>query len=280
MPDSEYLKPDINIKPLGSFRTAVSGTSLVPTGKNTAWVASLNRDTMTMYDISGKNIRSVTVEKGARIWDIEVKQAGDLIVCNTDEKVRLVRVNGVVTNLIDTAPYTPWGVCLNEREEIVVCMVGQGDENHMAVYSPDGKKQVRRIVVKDDKGRQLLIDPYRVVVNGEYISVMNRMSNVVTFDADGKVRWVYDGSQTEAGLLYASGMCIDKYRNLLISDYVNRCVHYVDREGGLIQILLTRDQHGIEMPFGIGVNNETGGVWVGGELGLAREVWIFIYLQI
>ena len=278
MPESEYLKPDIDIKPLGSFRTDAICKSVVPTGKDAAWVAKLASDTMTMFDITGKTIRSVTAKKKVNILGLAVQQSGDVIVCNTDKKVILVTVNDVVTDLIDTAPYTPQGVCLNEREEIVVCMSGKDDRNHVAVYSPDGKKQVRRIVVKDDKGRQLLIDPYRVVVNGEYISVMNRMSNVVTFDADGKVRWVYDGSQTKVSKLNATGMCVDKYRNLLISDWINGCVHYVNREGVLIQILLTRAQHGIGWPCGIGVDDETGTLWVGG--GYAdKQVWIFRYLK-
>ena len=109
----------------------------------------------------------------------------------------------------------------------------------------------------------MLTNPTCIVANGECISVMNLRSNVVTCDEDGKVRWVYDGSQTEAGRFDAMGMCIDKFHNLLISDHKNQCVHYVDREGGLIQILLTRDKHGIKQPWGIGVDNETGKVWIG-----------------
>ena len=61
-------------------------------------------------------------------------------------------------------------------------------------------------------------------------------------------------------------LCVDKFCNLLISDWGRQCVHYVDREGVLIQLLLTREQHGIEYPFGIGVDNETGKVWVGNDI--------------
>ena len=143
-----------------------------------------------------------------------------------------------------------------------MCMSGHGDRNHMAVYSADGKSKVRDIVVKNYKGKQLLTDPYRVVINGENISVLNYGSNVVTSGQDGKVRWVYDGSQAKHGKLVAVGMCIDKFYNLLISDYDNSRVHYVDREGVLIQILLTGEQHGVECPWGIGVDDEAGRLWV------------------
>ena len=129
------------------------------------------------------------------------------------------------------------------------------------------------------KGKQLLPEPTRVVMNGDFFSVLNYVSNVVTCDEDGKVRWVYDGSHTEAGEFMAMGICIDKFRNLLISDRDNHCVHYVDREGSLVQILLTREQHGIDYPMGIGVDDDTGTVWFGGGVGLDRKVGIFRYLQ-
>ena len=278
IPKSKDLKSMIAIKLLGSFRTEVFASSVVPTGKGTVWVANLHSDTMKMYDNTGKSIRSVTVTKAAGILDLAVKQSGNIVVCNDDYKVRLVTVNDMVNSLIDTEPFIPQGICLTEREEIVVCMAGQGDENRVAVYSPDGKKLVRKIVVKDDKGTQLLTDPKRVVMNGEYISVMNHMSNVVTCDEDGKVTWVYDGSQTKVGKLYATGMCVDKFCNLLISDMKNDCVHFVDREGGLIKILLTNKQHRIWAPKGIGVDDETGTVWVG-DRNINSKVWMFGYEQ-
>ena len=278
MPDSDYLKPDIDIKPLGSFHTDAMCTSVVPSGKDTAWVANWNSDTMQMYGIKGKRIRSVTMTKGARIMDIALKQSGDVIVCNTDSRVRLVTVDGTITTMIDVSPYTPQGVCLNEEEEIVLCMAGRRDGNHVAVYSPDGKERVREIVVIGEQGKDMLTNPRRVVMNGECIAVMNYNSNVVACDEYGKIRWVYDGSQAQSGKLFAWGMCVDKFCNLLISDWRNGCVHYVNRAGGLIQTLLTKDQHGIEKPRGIGVGDETGTIWVGGGR-FEKKVWIFKYLQ-
>ena len=256
------MKPITDIKVINAFEAEILGTSVIPSGKGTAWISSEGIDTMYMYDDRGRKVKSVTARKGSGIWDIAVNRSGDIIVCNEDNKVRLVTVKGKVSTLIDTDPFLPQGVCQTEREEIVVCMAGQGDRNHVSVYSPDGERKVRDIVVKDTKGKQLLNDPYRVVKNGEDISVLNLGSNVMTVGQDGKVRWVYDGSQSKFGNVDALGMCIDKFRNLLISDWNNHCVHYVDTEGGLIQMLLTRDQHGIEMPWGIGVDNETGRVWV------------------
>ena len=268
---SVRIKPgDIKIKNFGSFRTRGVGKSVVPAGKDTAWMADFGNTTLHMYDTEGRHITSVTVTEQGGILDLAVRQQGGVIVCNDDNKVRILTKNGVIRILIDTEPYCPQGVCLSEKGEIAVCMGGRGDENHVVIYSPNGKHKVREIAVKDDQGNQLLINPHGVVITGEYISVMNLDSNVVTFDMVGKVRWVYDGSRTEQVKFCPKGMSRDKFCNLLITDSGNHAIHYVDREGGLIQILRTKDGYGIFNPWGIGVDSETGTAWVGGGSNTVR----------
>ena len=180
--------PFIDVKNVTTFNIEISGTSVIPTGKGTVWVAWTACDIMHMYDDKGKKLKSVTVKKSISIWDIAVKQSGDVIVCNKDNKVRLVTANGETTKLLDTTPFFPRGVCLTEREDIVVCMAGRGDQNHVTIYSPDGKRKVSEIVIKDSKGKQLLTNPHRVVMNGEDISVVNYGSNVVTAGQDGTLK--------------------------------------------------------------------------------------------
>ena len=262
--DLKCEKPLLDIELSDSFCTDISSTSVVPASKDTLWIAGRHSETMHMYDTKGEKIRSITMREQAKILDLAVKQSGDVIVCTSDNKVSLVTVDGAVNTLIDTEPYCPKGVCLTKRTEIAVCMTSR-DGNYLAVFSSDGRKKVRKIIVNDHHGKQILVDPRRVVMNGEYFSVMNFLSNVVTCDEVGKVTWVYDGSKTKFGELFATGICGDKFCNLFISDYRNDCLHYVDREGGLIQILLTRGQPGIKRPIGIGVDDDAveGKVWVG-----------------
>ena len=256
---------------VNSFNIAINGSSVLPAGKDTSWVADGCSDTIHMYDNLGKEVRSMTPKAGAEIWDIAMKRSRDIIVVTKDKTVRLLTANGAMFSLIDTAPFSPQGVCLTEREEIVVCMAGQGEKNHVAVYSSDCEMKIRKIVGKYHKGRQLLIDPYRVVMSGEDISVLNYAFNVVSTSQNGKVRWVYNGAQTGKVQMNAVGICVDKLLNHLISDWSNHCVHYVDRSGDLIQILLTRNQYGIERPWGIGVD-WSGNVWVGS--GVQKKIWV------
>ena len=185
----------IDVKVLHTFDIQIRGSTVLPAGMDTAFMSYEYGDALFMYDYIGGKVKSVIVEKEIGIWDIAVKRSGEVIVCNRDNKVRLVNVNGKVSTLVDTAPFSPQGVCLTDTDEILVCMAEQRDQNHVVVYSCGGKKKVREIVVKDSQGEQMLTDPYRVVINGADISILNHMSNVVTIGKNKKLRWVYGHQQ-------------------------------------------------------------------------------------
>ena len=133
-------EPDVSVKKYDSFPSDIYCASVVPGGDGSAWIANTSTDTMNLYGITGEKVRSVTVEKGAGITDLAVKQSGDIIVCNTDKKVRTLTVDDEVTTLIDTTPFSPKGMFLTEKEEIVLCLTGQ-DANHVIMYSPNGTKK-------------------------------------------------------------------------------------------------------------------------------------------
>ena len=122
----------------------IQGSSIIPTGKGTTWISDLFSNTMYMLDDNCAIVRSVSVPEGIEILDIAVKRSGDVIVSNSDKKVRKVTVNSVVTTLFNTEPFLPQGVCLTEEEKIMVCMSGQDDRNHVAIYSADGKSESNR----------------------------------------------------------------------------------------------------------------------------------------
>ena len=132
----EPTKSIFNIKKLSFFYINHSATSVVPTGKGTAWISSFHSNKIDLYDIRGKRISEITLTEG--VLDLAVKQTGDIIVCNRDNKVRLVTVGGTETILFNTAHYRPQCVCLTKTEEIMVCMANKDNDNHVAVCSPNG----------------------------------------------------------------------------------------------------------------------------------------------
>ncbi|KAK3088158.1 hypothetical protein FSP39_015484 [Pinctada imbricata] len=260
-----------------SFISKIGVSSLTTAGNNMAWVMYHRSPTMYLYNDEGKVVRSVTVKGAGGINDMSITKSGEMIVTCIDRKVRCVSVSGEVSTLIDTAPFSCSGVCLTDEEEIVVCMRGQRDKNHVAIYSPDGRRKVREIRAVNGQGNQLLPSPYRVVLNDLDLYVINTLLNVVCISWKGDVRWVYDGKQAKIKEPFdPSGICVDKYRNLLVSDLQNHCVHYIDRKGGLIQVIMTLEQTGLQMPYGICVDDVTRHVWVGNR---NNDVVIARYLE-
>ena len=259
------------VQKVGSFKSKIDVTAMATAGNNTAWVADYDSDTMYLYDSRGKILRSVTVKKGEYINDVVVKRSGDVVVATTDQKVRMVNKNsffekGKVTILIDTSPFNPYGVCLTDTEQVVVCMRDKENKSrsHVAVYSSDGRRKVSEVRGRGVDNENLFTNPYRVVQIGEDFCVVNRGENVVNVDRTGRVRWVYDGRGANLKKhLDPSGICSDKDRNVLVTDYYNNCVHCLDREGRLIQMILTGRQVGMRDHYSISVDKETGQVWVG-----------------
>ena len=173
-----------------------------------------------------------------------------------------------MATLIDTTPFEASGVCLTGTGQIVVCMRGQQERNHVAVYSPDGKTKMGEIKGRDTKGKQWITDPFRVVQNSQYCCIINFRENLVAIDQSGSQRWVYDGTQAKLSKYFSPhGVCTDHVQNVLVSDTDNQCVHYLETEGRLIQVILTERQIGLAYHWVIDVDDETGQVWVGNSSG-------------
>ncbi|KAK3083556.1 hypothetical protein FSP39_025428 [Pinctada imbricata] len=256
----------VHVQTLQFFCSKIGATSMTTTGNNTVWVMEFSRPLMYLYNDKGKVVRSLTVENSKGINGMTITQSGEMIVSCGDNKVRRVSVKGKiqVSTLIDAAPFGCYGVCVAEKQEIIVCMIDQKGRNHVAVYSPDGRSKLREIRGRDVHGKDLFTYPYRVVQNGYDLCVVNYDRNVVCVDERNNVKWVYDGKQAKLDLpLKSRDICVDKYNNLLVTDNNNHCVHYIDREGGLIQVILTKEQTGLLFHWGICVDDNTGYVWVG-----------------
>ncbi|KAK3098815.1 hypothetical protein FSP39_023332 [Pinctada imbricata] len=259
----------ININKVGSFSSEIDVTSITTAGNNTAWVMFVSSDTMYLYDSSGGMVGSITVKGSNGINCMVITRSGEIIVTCKDRKVRRVSVSGEVSTLIDTSPFEPTGVCLTDSEDVVVCMRDQDEKNnHIAVYSPDTGRKLREIRGMDGQGNQQITVPHRVVSNGKDLYVVNwDPGHVVCVDERGDVGWVYNRKEAKlTGSFDPCGVSVDKYNNLLVTDIHNNCVHYIDREGRLIQIILTREQTGLEGHWGICVDDKTGQVWVGDGL--------------
>ena len=272
-----FDRSNLQVLRMKHFKSKMDVVSITMAGKNRAWIADSDCDTMYLYDDKGKVVKSVAVEEDVCIRDTVVTSTVEITVTNNDKKVRRVAVDGTLTTLIDIAPLNPWGLCLTDIGYIVVCIRGKGDENYLAIYTADGRSKVSEVRGSDAINKRIMTNPYRVIQNGKDFCVVNMDQNIVCVTQGGDLRWIYDGQS--AGLkapFFPRGLCCDKYHNLLVSDFRNNCVHYIDGEGQLIQVMLTGDQLGLKRHWGIGVDDETDQVWVGN---LGNDVVIAKYIK-
>ena len=212
--------------------------------------------------------------------DLAIKRNGDVIICDSDGKVSLGTEDGTIHTWIKTGCVIPSGICLTETDEIVLCMKSKNNDkgNHLAMYSGDDEKKLMEIHVKDSKGKNVLSKPYRVAVSGNNFLVVNDGIHVVKFDNGGRVEWIYDGSQAKLNKkFYPRGLCVDKFSNILITDYDNRCVHYIDSNWCLIDLILISDKLGLIGPWGICVQDVTGEIWIGS--GGVTNILVASYLK-
>ena len=149
--------------------------------------------------------------------------------------------------------------------------------NHVAIYSLDCKRKLSEIRGSDASNTHVITAPDSVVQNDFDLCVVNCGTNVVCVSQTGAVRWIYDG--TQARLLYSFyplGICCDKHRNLLICDHFNSCIHYVDRDGVLIQLILKQEEIGMRGHWGIGLDKVSGVIWIGN---FTRQVVLAKYIE-
>ncbi|KAK3107644.1 hypothetical protein FSP39_019080 [Pinctada imbricata] len=243
-------------------------SSIIKVDNKSAWVMHSFNNRMYLYSDIGKIIKSVKINKCRGINDMAITRAGEAIFTCGDMQVRCLAVNGAVSILINTEPLPCEGICLTDTENIVLCMNDNREDIHVAIYSADGRNKLREIRGGGGKVSSLIRSPSRVVYNCQNLYVVNNGLNVVCLNEEDLVEWIYNGKEARLReYFFPSGICIDKYHNILITDLNNCCIHYLDRNGGLINVILTIDNIGPQKYRAISVNDYTGELWLGTSSG-------------
>ena len=112
--------------------------SIVHTHENDVWISNCADRTITLYDKNLKQKKVVDVDFDFR--DITVLPPQDLILTDMTNKT-LVRMSpdGWLTVMYSTAPWFPRGVCINDRQELVVGLNAHGGipPIKLTIYSSD-----------------------------------------------------------------------------------------------------------------------------------------------
>ncbi|KAK3093461.1 hypothetical protein FSP39_015993 [Pinctada imbricata] len=265
---SEKNIPAVDNKITQSFMAPLSenefskGASVIQYEKsNHVWMTNDYSSTLYLYNSQGSKVTSISA--GFEIFGFDMDGNGDFIATDYDnKKVKNITRSGKVTIVISSLPSEPLGVCVNNKQEIVLCLYGS---NALSKYSPDGRRLVRKI----GEGGRLFMEPRRLTQNGNQdYCVVDDYKRVVVVDVGGSHRWTYDGQQGEK--FNPDSTACDGYQCLVISDYNNHKIHLVDKDGHFLQVLLTREA-GIEYPRGVCADKD-GKLWVGQKDGEVHVV--------
>ena len=167
----------------------------------------------------------------------------EIFLCDVGGKTvwKLLQCGDVVP-FINTAPNAPWGICLNTKEEIVLCL-----KSSVAIYSPDGKNKILEMKPEDEKGETSFMWSYIVVQNGnlDYCVLDWTSGSVLAYDTAFTFKWRY---KTEQKLENSSTIDIscDKFDNIIVA-YYNGCLEILDSNGKFVSRIQSSD--GCAMQF-------------------------------
>ena len=206
-----------------------------------------------------------TLDLNFYIYDMALTASQDIVASDRDKKC-LVKISssGDVTILCSTAPLRPWGLCINNRQQIVVGLKTRHKAPHikLAIYSPDGSTLLQEIEHSEDDSPLFRKEIVQVKQNGIGDYVVSCYDTIVCIGSEGAFSWEYC-VEASTGIY---GIVCDKYNNVIIAEFCDRKISLLSDEGKLVTTLLTM-QLGIDMPRSLSIDRY-GQLWIGQALSL------------
>ena len=223
-----------------------------------------NYDTkeLTLYNENGDCIK--TMPLGFTICDMAFTSSNDIIASDSDNK-RVVRISRSddITTLCNTGELRPWGLCINAKQQIVVGLSRDYEEQpiKLAIYSPDGSALLQEME-KDKSGKPLFNKAiYQVKQNAKGDYVVADGDRIVCVNREREYRWEYQVKQSGGYIPVVYGMVCDSYDNIIIADQMNDNISLLDSEGKLITTLMA-EEDGISVPYSLAIDKQ-GHLWIG-----------------
>ena len=249
------------------FNTGFSSfyqTNIACVGSGLAWVRTGDKR-LQLMDQHGA-VKD-TIATGFAVNNVVLSPQGELLLSDaTNSCIMSISPDKEVKTLF-TTQWAPYGLCCLHSGDIAVTF---NNEGRVAIYSRSGK-----IVQELDK--KLFKCPHWMaqnkVNNDLYICDKDKTrydstGKVVALGASYQVRYQYTGQgNTE---FCPVDLCTDNAGRVLITDYSNRLVHILDKDGRFLLYLLTQE-HGLRDPVSIDVDSEEN-AWVGERNGGVKVV--------
>ena len=239
----------------------VRGDNILHTNEG-VWINNVHTAEQTLYNENGDRIK--TFHLGLIIRDMAMASINNVIATDCENKclVRISHSDGITT-LCSTAELEPWGLCINDKQQIVVGLRrGYAKQPiKLAVYSPDGSLLLQEM--EKDKSRKPLFTKaiYQVTQNGHRDYVVADHNRIVCVSRVGEYRWEYQVKQSGEYTPVVYGMVCDRYDNIIVAERWNDKISLLDSEGKLITTLMT-GVDGVSSPYSLAIDRQ-GHMWIG-----------------
>ncbi|XP_061174694.1 uncharacterized protein LOC133183805 [Saccostrea echinata] len=206
--------------------------------------------------------------------NISVLSSGDLIFsCAGQAMITTMNKLYEASLYIDTYHLIPLGLYVNEKDEILVCLlndysynVNEASVRQIVKYSADRERAM--VIEKDINKQKYFTMPQSVIENvNRDICVVDVIGfhegRLIVFDKNGGKRFVYNGRHTtDSPQCDLSAMTHDSKGNIILSDeYFNR-IHILTKDGSFRGLLEIGKANNIFRPFGIHCDSMDT-IWIG-----------------
>ena len=262
--------PNTNeVKVIRTINADKPATEIRCVGSNQAWCSNYGYRSLTLLDNEEKKLKCTDLD--FRVHGFVMSDKGGFIVCDLSKKcIKSVTSAGKVTTLFSTSPQEPLGICLNHKQQLVVCL-----GTSLAVYSASGRSKVVEFT-HNRQGQPLFMWANRVVQNGnhDYCVVDRDANSVFAIDLQGDLRWTYTRGPGREGF-EPCNVCCDKHQHVIIAaQYTNNNkVLLIDKDGQFIMYLMAKDS--VQFPMGLSVA-DNGVLWVGEER--SKKIHLIMYM--
>ena len=243
-------------------------SSVVCLNDDKLWTCCTYHNTMICYNLRGEKQAEEVTSSRQKPYDIMVLQ-GKLVYTDPNSKSIYIIERGALESnrrraftkiSLSLEGWIPQGVCSTRSGGLLVIMKTEDNrETKVLCYTCIGNREMkeRQSIQWDAQGQPLFSTGYYkyLAENRNFdICVADCNANaVVVVNEDGHLRFKYTSNlSNDMGVFTPRSIVTDSQANILTTDWVNHCVHIIDRNGHFLRFI---DNCDLQRPYGLCVDS-------------------------
>ena len=238
-------------------------SSVVCLNDDELWTCYTDHNTMIRYNLRGEQEAEEETSSGQKTYDITVLQGNLVYTVSNSRKINIIeRETRVLGELLKVAQrWIPQGVCSTRSGGLLVIMKRDFIRETRVVrytymYNRDRRMQSIKTIQSDGQGPLYSFGYYKYLAenrNGDICVADSDANAVVVVNEDGNLRFRYTSHfSIDMGAFTPRAITTDSQANILTTDWVNHCVHIIDRDGQFLRFI---DNCNLQRPYGLCVDS-------------------------